>query len=236
MRINNLKKELKKKANPEKSKTLARFFKTGRGEYGEEDVFLGIPVPEIRKSISKFTDVSLKETEKMLESEIHEERLAGLLILVSQYEKGNDGTKKKIYEFCLKNVKRINNWDLVDLTAPKIVGDFLTKNPERKKIIYDMALSENLWERRISIISTLAFIRKKRTDDVFSIAEILIRDERDLIHKAVGWMLREAGKIELKPLENFLKKHHEKMPRTTLRYAIEKFPENKRKSYLKGTI
>lgn len=234
VRINDLKKELRKKANPEKSKTLARFFKTGPGEYGEGDVFLGVPVPEIRKTIGKFADLGPKETGKMLESEIHEERLAGLLMLVRQYENGDDGTKKKIYEFCLKNAKRMNGWDLVDLTAPKIVGDFLTRNPERKKAIYDMALSENLWERRISMVSTLAFMRKKRTEDVFSIAEILIRDEHDLIQKAVGWMLREAGKIELKPLEDFLKKHREKMPSTTLRYAIEKFPEGKRKNYLKG--
>ena len=236
MATNNLKEDLRKKANPEKSKVLAGFFKTGKGEYGEGDVFLGITVPEIRAVAKKYEDLDLDEIRKILNSKIHEERFAGLLILVHKYSKGNDEIKKKVFNFYLENAKRVNNWDLVDLTAPKIVGDFLTENYGLKKIIYDLALSENLWERRISIISTFAFIRKKHFEDVFAISEILIGDGHDLIHKAVGWMLREVGKVDLKSLENFLKKHYKDMPRTMLRYSIEKFPEKKRKRYLNGEL
>ena len=218
--------DLRKMANPEKAKVLQRFFKTGKGEYGEGDVFLGVTVPQTREVAKKYKDVGLGEVKKLLDSRIHEERLAGLLILVEKYKKD----RKRIYEFYLKNTKAINNWDLVDLTSHEIVGDYLLDKDRR--ILYKLARSKNLWERRIAIVATHRFIRNNMFDDTLRISEILLDDEHDLIQKAVGWMLREVGKRDRKTEEKFLKTHYKKMPRTMLRYAIEKFDEKKKNFYM----
>ncbi len=234
MILKNLRIEILSMENKEKAKVLKRFFKTDKGEYGEGDIFLGLTVPESRKIAKKYSSLSLEEVKSLLESKIHEERLIALLILVNNYQKSNENIKKEIYNFYLKNTDKINNWDLVDLTADKIIGDYLLNN--KKDILYKLAKSDNLWERRVSIISTFQFIKNNEFKDVLNIAEILLRDKHDLIHKAVGWMLREIGKRNLEALESFLNKHYRSMPRTMLRYAIEKFQEDKRQAYLKGEI
>ena len=234
MGLTELKKELKEVADKEQAVNLQRFFKTGKGEYGEGDIFYGIKVPVQRTIAKKHRDISLPELQKLLNSPVHEERLVSLFILVDQYTKGDDKTKENIYKFYLKNTKKINNWDLVDLSAPKIVGAHLLNND--KEILFKLAKSSNLWEKRISILSTMFFIKNLQFETTFSLAEILLNDKHDLIHKAVGWMLREVGNKNINEEEKFLKKHYKKMPRTMLRYAIEKFPEVKRKAYLKGKI
>ena len=232
--IESLRKELSKKASKSKAKVLKNFFKTGKGQYGEGDVFLGITVPETRKIAKKFSNLDIFTTQDLLNSEIHEERLTALLILVNNYQESSEEQKYKILDFYLKNTKQINNWDLVDLTADKILGRYLENKP--KYILYALAKSNNLWERRIAIIATFHFIKNNKFQDTLDLAEILLFDQHDLIQKAVGWMLREVGKRDFKTLENFLKRHYKKMSRTTLRYAIEKFPEDKREKYLKGKI
>ncbi len=230
---NDLKKELDIFTNFEKAKVLQRFFKTGKGQYGEGDIFLGVIVPDTRKVAKKFIDLSLNEVKKILYSKIHEERLCALLILVEKYSKAEEKNKKIIFDFYIKNAKQANNWDLVDLSAPKIVGDYLLNKP--RKILYKFAKSKNLWEKRISILSTYTFIKNKQFKDTFEIAKILLHDEHDLIQKAVGWMLREVGKIDQKAEESFLNKHRKHLSRITLRYAIERFPEKKRGRYLAFT-
>ncbi len=225
--------EINSHANPEKAKILQRFFKTGKGEYGEGDIFLGIVVPESRKIAIQFKDLPLEEVESLLKSKIHEERLIALLLLVHNYEKHLE-RRQEIFNFYLKNTKNINNWDLVDLSAPNIVGNYLLDKD--RKILYKLANSNHLWEKRIAIISTFVFIRKNQFSDSLKIAEILLMDKHDLIHKAVGWMLREIGKRDFNAENEFLKKNYRKIPRTMLRYAIEKFPEKLRKDYLSGKI
>jgi 3-methyladenine DNA glycosylase AlkD len=231
MAVSSVKKELLKNRDKEQAKHLSRFFKTGKGQYGEGDVFLGIKVPVQREVVKKFKDIDLREIQELLDDEIHECRLTGLLILVNRYKKSEN--KKEIFDFYLKNAKRINNWDLVDLTAPNIVGDFLLDKKGERKILYSLVKSKNLWERRISVLSTFTFLRNKDYDDILKIAEILLKDEQDLIHKAVGWMLRETGKRDKDVEISFLKKHYQKMPRTMLRYAIEKFNDNERAFFMK---
>ncbi len=232
MNLQALDSELKKHENKEQASALQRFFKTGKGEYGEGDIFLGIKVPEQRKIAKQFSGLSLKQLSELLSSGIHEKRLIALLILVDKYKKESEKARKEIFEFYIKNTKKINSWDLVDLSAPNIVGNWLLNKP--REIIYKLSSSKNLWEKRISIISTLTFIKNKEFKDTLNISEILMNDKHDLIHKAVGWMLREVGKRNQKVLEEFLKKHYKKMPRTMLRYATEKFEEGKRKAYLRG--
>ncbi len=231
--LSNLRKELKSKANPKKAKILQGFFKTKSGEYGEGDVFLGIVVPETRKIAQGYKNLKFKELEKLLKSKIHEERLVALLILVHQFKIDTTCSSKKerrrIAEFYLKNTKYINNWDLVDLSAPKIIGEYLLD--KNRKILYKLAKSRNIWERRIAIITTFTFIKNNQFIETLKIAEILLNDNHDLIHKAVGWMLREVGKRSQITLEKFLKKHASKMPRVMLRYAIEKFPETRRRYF-----
>jgi len=233
--LKKLKEELKSISNPKQAEILQRFFKTGRGEYGEGDIFLGIKVP-VQRSVAKKYDLSLKELNELLDSKIHEHRTIALFILVHKYNKSNDKRKKEIFNFYLGNTKNINNWDLVDLSAPNIVGDFIFAHKGEIETLYKLAQSKNLWEKRISIISTFAFIRKEEFDDALAISEILLNDSHDLIHKAVGWMLREIGKRDLKKEEEFLKNNYKDMPRTMLRYAIERFEETKRKKYLRGEI
>ncbi len=233
--LKNLKAELKGFSSPQKAKILARFFKTGKGEYGEGDIFIGVVVPNIRNISKKYNAVNLGEIEELLHSKIHEERLCALLILIEKFRKGDKKTKEQIYKLYLKNTKYINNWDLVDLSAQHIVGEFL--HNKSKSVLYKLAKSKKLWERRISILATFNYIYKNQCKETLKIAEILLKDEHDLICKAVGWMLREVGKrCSQEILENFLKKHHRQMPRIMLRYAIERFPEKKRKLYLSGKI
>jgi len=270
---NDIDKELKSLYSAKKSQILQRFFKTGKGEYGEGDVFFGITVPKQREVVKRHKDADFVTIKKLLNSKIHEYRMVGVLILIEQFKKVqtchsefiseslhgkkkiikhdsrvvsrgvfNGGeildnasalSKKKIFEFYLKNLKSINNWDLVDLSAP-IIGDFLIGKDTY--VLDKMAKSKNLWERRVAIMFTFAFIRKNIFQETFRISDALLRDKHDLIHKAVGWMLREVGKRDLQAEKNFLQDRYKKMSRTMLRYAIEKFEEKERKKYLNGLV
>lgn len=223
-------KALRAVANPDKVPILQGFFKTGKGEYGEGDRFLGVVVPDNRKVAKQFKKLSLKETQKLLDSAIHEERLLALLILIDQYKVGVEVERESIFRFYLENTSQINSWDLVDLSAPEIVGGFL-KTRERK-ILDRLAKSRSLWERRIAIVATLHFIRNHDFADTLRLSQLLLKDAEDLIHKACGWMLREVGKREEEALEGFLNQHHKAMPRTMLRYAIERLAPAKRLHYL----
>lgn len=216
--------------NKKRAEVSAWFFKTGQGQYGEGDQFLGISVPEQRRVAHRFENLLLSDLKKLLKSKVHEHRFTALEILVFKYEKGSDAERKKIFDFYIKNARRVNNWDLVDSSAPYIAGDYLIEKD--KKILYRLAKSENLWERRIAIVSTLAFIKHGKFRDTLKIAEILLDDRHDLIHKAAGWALREVGKKSLKDEIKFLDRYCKIMPRTMLRYAIEKFSERKRWHYL----
>ncbi|MCK4552766.1 DNA alkylation repair protein [Candidatus Pacearchaeota archaeon] len=227
--LSNLIKELQNASNPEQAEILQKFFKTGEG-----DVFLGIKIPVQRKIAKKYSGLNLYKLQELLNSKIHDYRSVALFILADKYKKSNEENKGNVFNFYLKNTQNINNWDLVDLSAPKIVGDFLFE--KRKNILYELAQSENLWEKRIAIISTFTFIKKEKFEDALAISELLLNDTHDLIHKAVGWMLREIGKRDLEVEENFLRQHYKNMPRTMLRYAIERFEEEKRKKYLRGEI
>lgn len=224
-------KELNKLGSSTRASHSQRFFKTGPGEYGEGDVFLGLSVPEQRTIAKSYLSLTMVDIQKLLNNKIHEYRLVGLLILVAQYQQGNVDEKRRVYNFYLKNTRNINNWDLVDLSAPNIVGHYLLTQPRKK--LYTLAKSELLWERRIGILATFAFIRINDFKDALALATILRDDEHDLMHKAVGWMLREVGKRNQAVEEVFLKKHYKKMPRTMLRYAIERFSDSKRKFYMK---
>lgn len=234
MSLTEIRKAISKQKNPTQAVNLQRFFKTGKGEYGEGDIFYGIKVPEQRIIAKQFKDLALDDLKNLILSKVHEERLIAAFILVDQFKSGDEKKKKIIFNFYLKNRKGINNWDLVDLSAPKIVGAYLID--KEKDLLYKFARSKDLWEKRMSIISTQAFIREHYFDDTLNISEILLSDKHDLIHKAVGWMLREVGNRDMETEEEFLRKHYKKMPRTMLRYAIEKFTEQKRNAYLKGKI
>lgn len=228
--LKKLRKDIKKLGNPKKAEILARFFKTGKGEYGEGDVFLGLMVPESRKVAVKYKDLEFEDIATLLNSKIHEERLISLLILVYNFKNGEGKNKEKIYKFYLENAKKANNWDLVDLTADKIIGAHLIDKD--KSVLYKLAKSDNIWERRISIIATFYFIRKHKYNVTFEISKLLLNDKHDLIQKAAGWMLREIGKRNQDSEEKFLMKYYKKMPRTMLRYAIERLDEAKRKFYM----
>ncbi len=227
--LKELRKEIKNQADREKAIILQRFFKTWKWQYWEGDIFLGIVVPKQRKIAKKYIDLDLDDLQELIKSEIHEERLICLFILVEKFKLFSEN-KKAIFDFYIKNAKQINNWDLVDLSAPKIIGEYLlTKN---RKILYKLAKSDNLWERRISIMATFTFLKNWEYDDTFEISKILLLDRHNLIQKATWWMLREIGNRNLKAEEDFLKIYYKKMPRTMLRYAIEKFDETKRKFYM----
>jgi 3-methyladenine DNA glycosylase AlkD len=223
---------LTKTANPLRATHAQRFFRTGKGEYGEGDVFLGQSVPTLHKIARQYKDLSLQDTEALLKSKYHEFRLTALFILVSQFERGNEKARKNIYRLYLAHTAHVNNWDLVDSSAHKIVGAWLLDKDTAP--LYTLARSKNLWEKRISIVATWWFLRAGKLKDTFALSDILLHDTHDLIHKAVGWMLREAGKKDVVQLEAFLAPRYKTMPRTMLRYAIEKFPEQRRKRYLKG--
>jgi 3-methyladenine DNA glycosylase AlkD len=228
--LDQIKRDLAQLKDPDRAKNLSWFFKTGKGQYGEGDIFLGVPVPEQRKVAKSYVNLSLVDLQELLNSKIHEHRFTALVILISKYRKAEESGKEEIFKFYLKNTENISNWDLVDLSAPRIVGDYLL-NKERS-VLYKLAKSHNLWERRISILSTFTFIDNNDFKDALNISELLLGDEHDLIHKAVGWALREIGKRDQNVEERFLTKHYLHIPRTMLRYAIEKFGEKKRKKYL----
>ena len=232
--VSYIKNEMRTLANKEIAEHSQRFFKTGKGQYGEGDIFLGIRVPVLRKIAKKFRRISLAEVTKLLESKFHEERLLSILMLVNLFNSGDEDDQELIYELYLDKTKFINNWDIVDISAGNIVGAFLFEKD--KAPLYRLVFSENLWERRIAIVATFYFIKNDEFDDTLKIAEILLTDKEDLIHKAVGWMLREVGKRVIEIEEEFLEEHYLKMPRTMLRYAIERFPETRRKMYLKGQV
>ena len=227
--------EIRALANKEIAQHSLRFFKTDKGEYGHGDLFLGVRAPQIRLIAKKHVDISITDMKTLIQSKYHEERFLGLIILVNKYAKTKDKkNRNQLYKIYVSSFKYINNWNLVDVTCPHVTGKHLIDKD--RTILYKWAKSEDLWAKRIAMVSTFSFIRKNDLEDTFKIAEILLHDEHDLIHKAVGWMLREAGKRDLKREETFLKKYYKTMPRTMLRYAIEKFPETKRQKYLKGTI
>lgn len=211
-----------------------QFFKTGKGQYGEGDRFLGIRVPVIRQQVKLFRDISLDETLILLRSPLHEVRLFALLMLVQKFSKGDERLRAAIHKTYLSNTRYINNWDLVDSSASAIVGGWLRERDRQP--LYRLAKSKNLWERRIAMLATFDFIRHKEFDDALAIAELLLNDPEDLMHKAVGWMLREVGNRDARLEKAFLKQHYKHMPRTMLRYAIEKFPEKERQRFLAGAI
>jgi len=219
--------ELRNLADEEKAGNLQKFFKTRKGEYGEGDVFLGISMPEQRKIAKKYFDLDFDKIKKLLESKFHEERMCGLLILIEKYKKN----KQEVFNFYITNRQRINNWDLVDVTCHKIIGDFLIDKD--KNILYEL-IKGSLWEKRIAIVSCFAFIRNDDFNDALKICELVLNDKEDLIHKAAGWMLREIGKMNIQVLDDFLSKYYKRMPRTMLRYAIEKMDEEKRRKFLKN--
>lgn len=235
--------DLDKLADVERANNSAWFFKTGKGQYGEGDIFIGVTVPQQRKVAKLYKDLPLREIKNLLKSKVHEHRLTAVIILVEQFKTADTKKQKQIYDFYLANTIYINNWDIVDSSAPYIVSVYLWNNfaqeqsPSKQTIhiLTKLAKSKSIWERRIAIMSTFYFIKMGDINETFSIAELLLHDEHDLIQKAVGWMLREVGNsVGIEVEELFLKKHYKTMPRTMLRYAIEKFPEAKRQAYLKG--
>jgi len=229
--LDHLRDDLRKLRNPAKAEILSRFFKTVRGEYGEGDVFLGIPVPQQRRIAKKYCDFHLGALRMLLSSRIHEERLVALFILITKYSKAENTDRRAVVDFYLRNTRRINSWDLVDISAGNILGDYLLDKD--RALLSRLAGSDNLWERRIAIMATFAFIRRNEFKDTLHISELLLKDTNDLIHKAVGWMLREIGKRDRRTEEQFLRTHSRNMPRTMLRYAIERFDETTRNAYLK---
>lgn len=234
MKVAELQKKLSSLEDSHTASLHKRFFKTGPGEYGEGDLFRGIRVPVLRKLAKEYQSLTLAETEGLLRSDYHEDRLLALLILDRAYLRGDDSVKEKAFDLYLRNTRFINNWDLVDSSAAQIVGAFLSDR--NRDVLYRLARSSNLWERRIAIIATFHFIKRGEFNETLKIAEILLADREDLIHKAVGWMLREVGNRNMNIEEEFLTSHYKRMPRVMLRYAIEKFPEPKRQQYLRGEI
>jgi 3-methyladenine DNA glycosylase AlkD len=234
MSLVKLKSDLRKHASIRQAKMLQRYFKTGPGEYAQGDIFLGVKVPVLRNFAKQYQDLAFKDTLELLKSPIHEERLLSLLILILKYRQADISGKTKIYEAYLRNSRSINNWDLVDVTAKHIVGDFLSDRD--RGILYKLAKSDLLWQRRIAILSTFYFIENNDFKDALKIARILIADSHDLIHKAAGWMLREVGKRNRLAEEKFLNKYCRVMPRMMLRYAIERFSSSRRQAYLRGEI
>ena len=223
--------ELLSMANLEKAAFLQRFFKTGPGQYAEGDVFLGLVVPLTRNIAKANKQTPLSELQLLMESEYHEARLCALLIVAEQFKKATETERKELYEFYLKNARRINNWDLVDVTCPHVVGAYLLDKDRSR--LYELAKSDNLWEQRIAMVSTISFIRNREYADTLALAERLMTHKHDLMHKAVGWMLREIGKKDRETLTEFLEQYATRLPRTALRYAIEHYPEEQRQYFLK---
>lgn len=229
-----IRRELESLGDASQAANLQRFFKTGPGEYAAGDRFRGIRVPVLRGLAGKYQDVSLAEAGRLLQSAFHEDRLLALLILIRHYYRGGQAVRDKIHRFYLEHSRFVNNWDLVDASAPHLVGHYLVGRP--KDTLTRLAASGNLWERRMAIIATFPFIKQNDFDETLRIARVLLGDPEDLIHKAVGWLLREVEKRETTVAEAFLRTHYRNMPRTMLRYAIERMPEARRQAYLKGTV
>jgi 3-methyladenine DNA glycosylase AlkD len=225
---------LQQLANSKDAEIQQRFFKTGKGEYGEGDVFIGVRVPLIRKLAREFRHAPLKAVQQLLRSKIHEQRLLALIMLIDHFQRADADGQQAIYDYYLDHTRYINNWDLVDVSAEKIVGAYLSQRNRQR--LYELARSDNLWERRIAIMSSFHFIKQGDVDDTLKLAALLLNDDADLIHKAVGWMLREVGKRNGTAQAQFLQQHYHDMPRTMLRYAIEKLPPATRKKYLAGRI
>lgn len=234
MSLEKIREELESLGDPGWASILQKFFKTGPGQYGEGDVFRGIRIPVLRKLSAKCHDLSLSHVEQLLNSAFHEDRMLAVLIFIRRYERGDEATRARVYRLYLKNRKFINNWDLIDVSAAHIVGAFLWDKD--RGMIHRLAQSKSLWDRRIAIISTFYFIRRGEFEETLAVARTLLFDAEDLIHKATGWMLREVGNRDLQAEEDFLRDYYKQMPRTMLRYAIEKFPDAKRKQYLKGEV
>ncbi|MEI6305193.1 MAG: DNA alkylation repair protein [Deltaproteobacteria bacterium] len=232
--VNDIQDKMASLSNFEDAKFLQKFFKTGPGQYGEGDIFRGIRVPILRRLAKFYQNIPLEHAELLLKSAYHEDRLLALLILVRKFTAADETERLAIYSLYLENTRFINNWDLVDTSAEHIVGAFLIN--KEKEVLYQLAQAISLWERRIAILATFHFIKRNMFDETLKIAKILLTDKEDLIHKAVGWMLREIGKRDMLIEEKFLNDHYLKMPRTMLRYAIEKFPSGRRLEYLKGTV
>lgn len=233
-RAHQIKRDLASLADPERAKNLAWFFKTGKGEYAEGDRFLGITVPAQRKVARQYAGLALSDIAELLSSPMHEHRLTALIILSGEYLRGSEAKREEVFGFYLRHTSSVNNWDLVDSSASYIVGQHLKSRP--RGLLYELAKSQNLWERRIAIVATFAFIKDGQIDDTYRIAELLFPDTHDLIHKAVGWALRETGKISRSELLGFLQRHYSAIPRTALRYAIEHFSAEERKQMLKGVF
>ena len=225
---------LRARADRSRIPILQSFFKTGPGQYAEGDVFIGVTVPQLRLVCRECADATSDDRLRLLRSAVHEERALALLLMVDAFKRADEAGRRTLYEQYLANTATINNWDLVDCSAADIVGGWLAERSRRP--LQRLARSRSLWERRIAIVATHHFIRKGEVDETFRVADILLHDEDDLIHKAVGWMLREAGKRDPAAERGFLKSRYTQMPRTMLRYAIERFPEGERQRYLRGTI
>ncbi|MDR0591460.1 MAG: DNA alkylation repair protein [Candidatus Nomurabacteria bacterium] len=240
MQLDNLRQELRGHINHEKAEFLPYFFKTGPGQYGEGDRFLGVVVPDIRKTARAFQGIPLEEVVELLRSQWHEERMCALLILADKYKQATNNDnghedERRIFDLYLSNTEYINNWDLVDLTAPDIVGRYVYEHPAEQKTLFKLAKSVHLFERRISVISTFWFVKLGEPEPTLTIVESLLGDKEDLMHKATGWMLREVYKrVDEGVVEQFLRTHYARLPRTALRYAIEKMPEPKRQAFLRG--
>jgi 3-methyladenine DNA glycosylase AlkD len=224
---------LSRAADPEKAAFFPKFFKTGPGGYAEGDVFLGVTVPEQRRIARRYRDVPLEQLGGLLRSKVHEHRLTGFLILIAKFESADAPLRTRLFGFCREHLAGLNNWDLVDTVAPKLIGPYLIEHPELQPLLDTWARSRVLWERRIAILATQAFIRRGDFTRTLRLAELLLHDEHDLLHKAVGWMLREVGKRDLATEEAFLDRHAATMPRTMLRYAIERFSPERREHYLR---
>lgn len=234
MPVTEIKQQLRSMADPEKAQILQRFFKTGPGQYGQGDRFLGIKVPKLREVAKARVGLAPARVARLLMSAVHEERMTALLIWTYQFARADSAVRSDIFRIYMAHTEWINNWDLVDVSAPPIVGNFLLD--QDKTPLYTLAGSDNLWERRIAMVATLTFIRRHRFEDTLAIARLLLKDDHDLIHKAAGWMLREVGKRDQGMMEGFLLNHYQQMPRTMLRYAIERLPEKRRQDYLKGRV
>jgi len=229
-----IQRELESLGDASRAANLQRFFKTGPGEYAAGDRFRGMRVPVLRGLAKKYQDLPLAEAEGLLRSPFHEDRLLALFVLIRQYYRGGQGVRDKIHRFYLEHTRLVNNWDLVDASAPHLLGHYLADR--KKDILTRLAVSGNLWERRMAVLATFYFIKEKEFAESLRIARLLLEDPEDLIHKAVGWMLREVEKRENAVAEGFLQKHYRHMPRTMLRYAIERLPEARRQAYLQGTV
>lgn len=229
-----VRRDLLRLADPAQARFAQRYFKTGPGEYGHGDKFRGIRGPALRRLARQHRDLTLHDIERLLASRYHEDRLVALLVLIERYQKGDDATRRTVFRLYLDNTDRINNWDLVDVSAPHIVGPHL--DGRTTALLTRLARSDSLWERRIAMLATFYFIRQGEFAETLRIAELLLDDHEDLIHKATGWMLREVGKRDRRTLERFLERHLADLPRTALRYAIERFPERRRRAFLNGRI